>query len=124
MVIEGHVRRGSVTRVEFDDIRFGIDLEDEIFALRWLERRWLGEQTHDSVAGSVRLLHVARHTGKQRAVPDACDHDGIWAQARELRCGSRKTRTSRWLSQIESRLSRSALYRAARSTVPSPSRRG
>jgi len=39
MVIEDHVRRGSVTRVEFDDIRFGIDLEEEIFALRWLERR-------------------------------------------------------------------------------------
>lgn len=39
MVIEDHVRRGSVTRIEFREIRFGIELEEEIFALRWLERR-------------------------------------------------------------------------------------
>ena len=39
MVIEDHVRSGSRTRVEFREIRFGIELEDEVFALRWLERR-------------------------------------------------------------------------------------
>lgn len=36
MVIEDHVRRGSRTHVEFKEIRFGIELEDEVFALRWL----------------------------------------------------------------------------------------
>lgn len=39
MKIEDHVRRGSVTRVNFDEIRFGIELEQEVFSLRWLERR-------------------------------------------------------------------------------------
>jgi len=39
MVVEDHVRKGSVTRIEFLDIQFGIDLEDEVFSLRWLERR-------------------------------------------------------------------------------------
>jgi outer membrane lipoprotein-sorting protein len=39
MVIQDHVRPGSSTRMEFSDIRFGIELEQEVFSLRWLERR-------------------------------------------------------------------------------------
>jgi outer membrane lipoprotein-sorting protein len=39
MVIQDHVRAGSATRMEFSDIRFGIELEQEVFSLRWLERR-------------------------------------------------------------------------------------
>lgn len=39
MTVEDHVIKDSVTRLEFENIRFGIELEDEIFSLRWVERR-------------------------------------------------------------------------------------
>ena len=39
MVIEDHVKKGTATRIEFDELRFGVDLEQEVFSLRWLERR-------------------------------------------------------------------------------------
>jgi hypothetical protein len=39
MAIEDHVRKESVTRIEFKEIRFGVPLERETFSLRWLERR-------------------------------------------------------------------------------------
>ena len=39
MAIEDHVKKESVTRLEFKDIKFGVALEKETFSLRWLERR-------------------------------------------------------------------------------------
>jgi outer membrane lipoprotein-sorting protein len=39
MAIEDHVRKESVTRIEFKEIKFGVPLEKETFSLRWLERR-------------------------------------------------------------------------------------
>ncbi len=39
MTIEDHVIEDSVTRLEFANIEFGVDLEEEVFSLRWVERR-------------------------------------------------------------------------------------
>ena len=39
MTIRDAVRKSSVTRLEFKELRFGIELEREVFSLRWLERR-------------------------------------------------------------------------------------
>jgi outer membrane lipoprotein-sorting protein len=39
MTIEDHVRKESVTKIEFKEIKFGLPLEKETFSLRWLERR-------------------------------------------------------------------------------------
>ncbi len=39
MTIRDHVKKDSVTRIEFKEIRFGVELEKETFSLRWLERR-------------------------------------------------------------------------------------
>jgi hypothetical protein len=39
MVVQDHVKKESVTRMEFKEIQFGVELEKEIFSLRWLERR-------------------------------------------------------------------------------------
>jgi outer membrane lipoprotein-sorting protein len=38
MTVQDNVKKESVTRVEFKDIQFGVELQNEIFALRWLER--------------------------------------------------------------------------------------
>ena len=39
MTIQDMVRKESVTRIEFKELRFGVPLENETFSLRWLERR-------------------------------------------------------------------------------------
>lgn len=39
MVVEDHVKKESITRLEFKEIKFGVPLEQETFSLRWLERR-------------------------------------------------------------------------------------
>lgn len=39
MTVEDHVKKDSITRVEFKEIEFGIDFPKETFSLRWLERR-------------------------------------------------------------------------------------
>ena len=39
MEISDQLREGSKTVLKMEDISFGIDIEDEIFSLRWLERR-------------------------------------------------------------------------------------
>jgi outer membrane lipoprotein-sorting protein len=39
MTIQDMVRKESVTRIEFKELRFGVALEKETFSLRWLERR-------------------------------------------------------------------------------------
>jgi outer membrane lipoprotein-sorting protein len=39
MTIRDHVKKDSVTHLEFKDLEFGIDTPKEIFSLRWLERR-------------------------------------------------------------------------------------
>lgn len=39
MTVQDHVRKESVTRIEFKEMQFGVELEKEIFSLRWLERR-------------------------------------------------------------------------------------
>lgn len=39
MTVEDHVRKESVTTIEFKEIEFGIEFPREIFSLRWLERR-------------------------------------------------------------------------------------
>jgi len=39
MEISDHLRSGSKTVLMMSDISFGIDIADEIFSLRWLERR-------------------------------------------------------------------------------------
>ncbi|CAM3341261.1 outer membrane lipoprotein-sorting protein [Corallococcus sp. ZKHCc1 1396] len=39
MSVRDHVKQGSVTRVEFKELEFGIDSPQEVFSLRWLERR-------------------------------------------------------------------------------------
>ncbi len=38
MTIRDDVKKESVTRLEFSELEFGIKLEEEVFALRWLER--------------------------------------------------------------------------------------
>jgi outer membrane lipoprotein-sorting protein len=39
MVVQDHVKKDSVTRLEFKEMEFGIEFPKEIFSLRWLERR-------------------------------------------------------------------------------------
>ena len=39
MTIRDHVKKDSVTTIEFKELQFGIDAPKEIFSLRWLERR-------------------------------------------------------------------------------------
>lgn len=39
MVIEDHVKKDSKTRIVFKDIEFGVAHKQEVFSLRWLERR-------------------------------------------------------------------------------------
>lgn len=39
MTIVDHVKKGSQTELHLDDIEFGVKLQNEIFARRWLERR-------------------------------------------------------------------------------------
>ncbi len=38
MTVQDHVKKESVTRLEFKEIQFGVELQNEIFSLRWLER--------------------------------------------------------------------------------------
>ena len=38
MTITDNVKKDSVTRLEFKELEFGVALQDEVFALRWLER--------------------------------------------------------------------------------------
>lgn len=39
MTITDEVQQGSKTTLQMDEIRFGVDLEAEVFSQRWLERR-------------------------------------------------------------------------------------
>lgn len=39
MVVQDHVKKESVTTIEFKEMEFGIEFPREIFSLRWLERR-------------------------------------------------------------------------------------
>jgi outer membrane lipoprotein-sorting protein len=39
MTIRDHVRKESVTKIEFVEMDFGIEFPKEVFSLRWLERR-------------------------------------------------------------------------------------
>jgi outer membrane lipoprotein-sorting protein len=39
MTIQDHVKKESITKLEFNEIEFGIEFPKEIFSLRWLERR-------------------------------------------------------------------------------------
>jgi len=39
MVIQDQVKKDSVTRIEFKELKFGVPLEKEVFTLRWLERK-------------------------------------------------------------------------------------
>jgi outer membrane lipoprotein-sorting protein len=39
MTVEDHVKKESLTKLEFKEIEFGIEFPKEIFSLRWLERR-------------------------------------------------------------------------------------
>lgn len=39
MEVRDHVKKDSVTTIEFKEIEFGIEFPREIFSLRWLERR-------------------------------------------------------------------------------------
>lgn len=39
MVITDHLKKDSSTTLEFSDMKFGVDLESEVFSMRWLERR-------------------------------------------------------------------------------------
>ena len=39
MTIRDHVKKDSVTHLEFKEIQFGVDYPKEIFSNRWLERR-------------------------------------------------------------------------------------
>lgn len=39
MVIQDHVKKDSVTRLEFKEMEFGVKHPAEVFSLRWLERR-------------------------------------------------------------------------------------
>jgi outer membrane lipoprotein-sorting protein len=39
MVVQDHVKKDSVTRIEFTEMEFGIQFPGEVFSLRWLERR-------------------------------------------------------------------------------------
>lgn len=39
MSVQDHVRKDSITRIEFEELEFGIEFPREVFSLRWLERR-------------------------------------------------------------------------------------
>ncbi len=39
MEVEDHLKKESRTIIEFIELRFGIDLEEEVFSMRWLERK-------------------------------------------------------------------------------------
>jgi outer membrane lipoprotein-sorting protein len=39
MIISDKLKQGSVTIIKLADIRFGVALEEEVFSMRWLERR-------------------------------------------------------------------------------------
>lgn len=39
MTVQDHVKKQSVTKVEFKSIEFGVQFPREVFSLRWLERR-------------------------------------------------------------------------------------
>lgn len=39
MVIRDVLKEGSETRLSFTDMKFGVDLEQEVFSMRWLERK-------------------------------------------------------------------------------------
>jgi outer membrane lipoprotein-sorting protein len=39
MTVQDHIKKDSVTRLEFTEIEFGIEFPKEIFSLRWLERK-------------------------------------------------------------------------------------
>jgi outer membrane lipoprotein-sorting protein len=39
MTVQDHVKKQSITTVEFKSIEFGIDFPREVFSVRWLERR-------------------------------------------------------------------------------------
>ena len=39
MTIEDHVKKESRTTLEFSEMKFGVDLEEEVFSMRWLERK-------------------------------------------------------------------------------------
>jgi len=39
MEVEDHVKKASRTTIEFVDLEFGVDLEEEVFSMRWLERK-------------------------------------------------------------------------------------
>ena len=39
MTVQDHVKKESITRLEFKELEFGIEFPKEIFSLRWLERR-------------------------------------------------------------------------------------
>lgn len=39
MTVRDHVKKDSITKIEFKELEFGIDTPKEIFSLRWLERR-------------------------------------------------------------------------------------
>ena len=39
MTVQDHVKKQSVTTVEFKSIEFGVEFPREVFSLRWLERR-------------------------------------------------------------------------------------
>lgn len=38
MTVQDHVKKESVTKIEFKDVEFGVDFPKEVFSLRWLER--------------------------------------------------------------------------------------
>lgn len=39
MTVQDHVKKQSVTKIEFKSIEFGVEFPREVFSLRWLERR-------------------------------------------------------------------------------------
>ncbi len=39
MVITDHVKEGSSTTIRFTELEFGVTLDEEVFGMRWLERR-------------------------------------------------------------------------------------
>lgn len=39
MTIRDHIKKSSKTVIEFSDLEFGVKLEQEVFSMRWLERR-------------------------------------------------------------------------------------
>lgn len=39
MTVVDHVKKESITRIEFKELEFSVDLPKEVFSLRWLERR-------------------------------------------------------------------------------------